>query len=130
MNALIKLALPFIFHKLSGAIAPAVGAIVAALCLFMQAHWHITFDAATQTTIALGIGGAMTTALNLVISWIKNGRMVALQENLGVIADGVPGPVTMAVASYATKPAAAPVQEIRRAVLAEADASPIKSLHL
>ena len=101
-------------------IAPAAGAAVAALCLFMQAHWHITFDAATQTEIALGIGGAMTTVLNLAVSWYKNGKMVALQQSMGIVAadggkpDGVPGPVTQAVASYATQSTAAPVATIQR----------------
>lgn len=108
-----------IYHKLGGMIAPAAGAAVAALCLFLQAHWHITFDAATQTTIALGIGGALTTVLNLAVSWYKNGKMVALQQVMGIVAadggkpDGVLGPVTEAVASYAQKAEVAPVVLIR-----------------
>jgi hypothetical protein len=108
-----------IYHKLGGMIAPAAGAAVAAICLFLQAHWHITFDSATQTTIALGIGGVMTTILNLAVSWYKNGKMVALQQVMGIVAadggkpDGVLGPVTQAVASYATQPIAAPVAAIQ-----------------
>lgn len=99
------LLLNFLFHKASGLIAPTAGAIVGALCHFMMVHWHLTLEPESQAWLIGTITVGATALLNSIMSYYKTGKWTDVQAALGVVPDGVPGPVTMAVATASAKAA-------------------------
>jgi len=131
------LALPFVSKLINNEMGAAITYVVAGVvgaCFAALAHWmHWQADPVQEAHIEAELVGFFTLVATGLLHYYQTGDKKDVQRALGFTGDAVDGelgPVTKAVASYATQATPAPIQEIRRAVLAEADASPLKSLKL